>query len=121
MTQEKTLITLRDELREFAREREWEPFHTPKNLAMALIVEAAELVEHFQWLSPEQSAALDEKALDEVAQEMADIQIYLARLADVLGVDLMDAAYRKLTINAEKYPVEKATGSAAKYHQHAQR
>ncbi len=115
MSQEKTLTTLRDELRNFAQERDWEPFHTPKNLAMALIVEAAELVEHFQWLSPEQSATLDEKKREEVAQELADIQIYLARLADVLGVDLMEAAYRKLAINATKYPVETAQGSAAKY------
>ncbi|MBZ0092521.1 MAG: nucleotide pyrophosphohydrolase [Burkholderiales bacterium] len=115
MNPEKTLTTLRDELRKFAQERDWQPFHTPKNLAMALIVEAAELVEHFQWLSPEQSASLDEKTQEEVAQELADIQIYLARLADVLGVDLMEAAYRKLAINAAKYPVETARGSAAKY------
>lgn len=114
MSKKKTLTTLRDELRAFAREREWEQFHTPKNLAMALIVEAAELVEHFQWLSPEQSTALEEKTLDEVAMELADIQIYLARLADILGVDLVEAAYRKLTINAAKYPVETARGSAAK-------
>lgn len=112
---DKTLTNLRDQLRVFAREREWEPFHTPKNLAMALIVEAAELVEHFQWLTPEQSARLEAKTREEVEQELADIQIYLTRLADVLGIDLMDAAFRKLQLNAQKYPVEKARGRATKY------
>jgi NTP pyrophosphatase (non-canonical NTP hydrolase) len=106
---------LRDKIRAFAREREWEPFHTPKNLSMALIVEAAELVEHFQWLTPEQSAALDDKTREEVAQEVADILIYLTRLADVLGIDLAQAADNKLALNARKYPVEKSRGSAAKY------
>ncbi len=110
-----SFIQLRDKVRAFAREREWEPFHTPKNLAMALIVEAAELVEHFQWLSPEQSAALDEKTREEVAQEAADILIYLTRLADVLDIDLAQAADAKLALNARKYPVEKSRGSAAKY------
>ncbi|MGD9787725.1 MAG: nucleotide pyrophosphohydrolase [Sulfuricellaceae bacterium] len=110
-----SFIRLRDKIRAFAREREWEPFHTPKNLAMALIVEAAELVEHFQWLTPEQSAALDEKTREEVAQEVADILIYLTRLADVLGIDLARAADAKLALNARKYPVEKSRGSAAKY------
>jgi NTP pyrophosphatase (non-canonical NTP hydrolase) len=112
---DKTLTTLTEELRHFAAERAWEPFHTPKNLAMALIVEAAELVEHFQWLTPEESASLDAETRSAVEQELADIQIYLTRLADVLGMDLMDAAFRKLTLNAQKYPVEKAKGRASKY------
>lgn len=110
-----TLTDLRDHLRTFAREREWEPFHTPKNLAMALIVEAAELVEHFQWLTPEQSARLEGAARQGVEEELADILIYLTRLADVLDVDLLAAARAKLVRNAEKYPVEKARGRARKY------
>lgn len=111
----RNLTDLRDQLRAFAAAREWEPFHTPKNLAMALIVEAAELVEHFQWRTPEQSADLDAKTRDEVGQEIADILIYLTRLADVLDIDLLAAAENKLAINARKYPVEKAKGSSAKY------
>jgi len=111
---QRSLDTLRDELRSFATARDWEQFHTPKNLAMALIVEAAELVEHFQWLTPEQSRQLDEPKLEQVRQECADILIYLTRLADVLGVDLLDAAYAKMAINAVKYPVEQARGNAAK-------
>lgn len=110
----RSLHSLRDDLRAFAAAREWEQFHTPKNLAMALIVEAAELVEHFQWLTPEQSQGLDGAKLEEVRQECADILIYLTRLADVLGVDLLEAAYAKMEINAARYPVDKARGSAAK-------
>lgn len=102
--QERGLAALRDELRQFARARDWEQFHTPKNLAMALIVEAAELVEQFQWLTPEQSQNPDEEKLEAVRQECADILIYLTRLADILGIDLLDAAKDKLVINAKKYP-----------------
>ena len=109
-----TLADLAQALREFARERDWEQFHTPKNLAMALIVETAELVEHFQWLTPSQSLELDADKLEQVRQELADNLIYLTRLADVLGIDLMDAAYKKMAINAVKYPADKARGSAAK-------
>lgn len=109
-----TLDDLTQALREFARERDWEQFHTPKNLAMALIVETAELVEHFQWLTPQQSLELDAGKLEQVRQELADNLIYLTRIADVLGIDLMDAAYRKMAINAVKYPADKARGSAAK-------
>lgn len=101
-------------LREFARERDWEPFHSPKNLSMALIVEAAELVEHFQWLTPEQSHALPEKIRREVELEMADVFIYLLRLADQLGVDLLEAARHKIEINAEKYPVSTVNDRADK-------
>ena len=109
-----TLDDLAQALREFAIERDWEQFHTPKNLAMALIVETAELVEHFQWLTPSQSLELDADKLEQVRQELADNLIYLTRLADVLGNDLMDAAYRKMAINAVKYPADKAKGNAAK-------
>jgi dCTP diphosphatase len=112
---EDALIRLRDALRAFAAERDWEQFHTPKNLAMALTGEVGELVEHFQWLSPEQSAALEPQALDDVALEMADVLLYLVRLADVLDIDLQQAAERKIAINAERYPAERARGNASKY------
>ena len=103
-----TLNDLAQALREFARERDWEQFHTPKNLAMALIVETAELVEHFQWLTPQQSLELNPEKREQVSQELADNLIYLTRIADVLGIDLMDAAYKKMTANAAKYPADKA-------------
>lgn len=102
--QQRSLEGLRDELRRFAAARDWEQFHTPKNLAMALIVEAAELVEQFQWLTPEQSQHPDAEKLEAVRQECADILIYLTRFADMLDIDLLDAARDKLVINAAKYP-----------------
>jgi len=102
-------------LREFAKERDWDQFHSPKNFSMALIVECAELVEHFQWLTDEQSKRLPEDTLDEVSLEMADIMIYLIRLADKLDVDLIDSVKRKMALNAIKYPVEKSKGLATKY------
>jgi dCTP diphosphatase len=106
---------LRDALRRFAAAREWEQFHTPKNLAMALAVEAAELLEHFQWLTPAQSAQLDARRKREVADEIADVLLYLTRLADVLGIDAVAAARRKIRVNARKYPVRRAKGNARKY------
>ncbi|MBR0566008.1 nucleotide pyrophosphohydrolase [Azoarcus sp. L1K30] len=109
------LHELRDSLRRFADERDWGPFHTPKNLAMALAGEAGEVIEHFQWLSAEQSGALDEDTREAVALELADVLLYLVRLADVLNVDLADAARRKLVINAARYPAEKARGRSDKY------
>ncbi len=102
-------------LREFAKERDWDQFHSPKNFSMALIVECAELVEHFQWLTDEQSKRLPDDTLDEVAMEMADIMIYLIRLADKLDVDLIESVKRKMALNAIKYPVEKSKGLATKY------
>ena len=110
-----SLETLRDRVREFALARQWDNYHTPKNLAMALIVEAAELVERFQWLSPEESAQLDPERHEQVRQEIADVLIYLTRLADLLNIDLLQAAADKLEINARKYPVEQARGNATKY------
>jgi len=110
-----SLDELRQRLRAFAAERDWEQFHSPKNLAMALIVEAGELVEHFQWLTQAQSLALAPDKRELVAQELADVLIYLVRLADRLDVDLLAAAERKLALNAEKYPAERARGSARKY------
>lgn len=121
MSSLESLPELQSRLREFARERDWEQFHTPKNMAMALVVEAAELVELFQWLTPEASAQLDDDALSEAAQEIADVQIYLARLADILGIDILKACDAKLAINREKYPVEQVKGSARKYTHYADR
>jgi NTP pyrophosphatase (non-canonical NTP hydrolase) len=112
-----SLDALRAEIRAFAQARDWEQFHTPKNLAMAMIVEAAELVEHFQWLTPEQSQALDPKTRGKVAEEVADVLIYLTRLADVLGIDPLAAAFDKIQVNAAKYPIEKARGHNRKYDQ----
>lgn len=109
-----TLDDLKKQLREFARERDWEQFHSPKNISMALIVEAAELVEHFQWLTQAQSKNLPEKTLREVEQEMADVFIYLTRMADLLGIDLLDAARRKIEVNAKKYPAQEVKGKADK-------
>ena len=106
---------LRDEMREFARLRDWDQFHSPKNLAMALSVEAAELLEHFQWLTEEQSRRLDTKTQAAVATEIADVLLYLVRLGDQLGIDPVAAAQRKLVANAQKYPVEKSRGNRKKY------
>ena len=115
MTDTDTLLKLRSALREFAAAREWEQFHSPKNLAMALAGEAGEVIEHFQWLREDESFALPAARRDEVALELADVLLYLVRLADVLGVDLADTATRKLAINAERYPVERARGRSEKY------
>jgi len=106
---------LRDALRRFAAERDWDQFHSPKNLAIALSVEAAELLEHFQWLSEAQSQALPPGKMDEVRDEMADVLLYLVRLADKLEVDLLDAAARKIAKNAQKYPAAQVRGSMKKY------
>lgn len=108
---------LQQQLRAFVRDRDWEQFHSPKNLAMALTAEAGELLELFQWMSEEQSRTLDPqgKDLELARQEIADIQIYLVRLADQLGIDLDRAVQDKLRINAEKYPVDLARGNATKY------
>jgi dCTP diphosphatase len=98
------LTTLRDALRAFCAARDWHRFHTPKNLVMALSVEAAELVEHFQWATPEESMALAPEKRAEVADEIADVLIYLTELADVLGIDPIAAAREKIVKNAAKYP-----------------
>lgn len=109
------LETLARQIREFAEAREWERYHTPKNLAMALCVEAAELVEPFQWLTAEQSQNLSPSQHEAVRQEIADVLIYLTRLADLLDIDLLDAARAKLALNAKKYPADKVRGKADKY------
>jgi dCTP diphosphatase len=102
-------------LREFAAVRDWDQFHSPKNLSMALIAEAAELVEHFQWLTEAQSTNLKPDKLVEVEAELADIFIYLIRTADKLDIDLVAAAKKKIEHNEQKYPAEQVRGSAKKY------
>lgn len=109
------LDALRERLRTFARERDWDQFHSPKNLAMALVAEAGELVEHFQWLTEAQSRALGDEQKAPVADELADVLLYLVRLADQLGIDLLAAAASKMAANEEKYPAALVKGSARKY------
>jgi len=109
------LESLRDQLRTFAAERDWDQFHSPKNLAAALAVEASELLEHFQWLTEAQSQQLSPETLDEIRAEVADVLLYLIRISDKLGIDLIEAASAKIVLNAEKYPVEKARGNSKKY------
>lgn len=109
------LEALRERLRTFVQERDWEQFHSPKNLAMAMIVEAAELVEHFQWMTEQESRELSAEKREQVAHEIADTFVYLLRLSDVLGIDLIAAANAKIDLNAQKYPAEKVRGSNAKY------
>lgn len=110
-----SLDTLRARLQAFVAERDWDQFHNPKNLAMALAAEAGELLEHFQWLTLDQAADLPPATRNEVAMECADVLLYLIRLADKLDVDLAAAAEQKLELNAQKYLVDKARGVATKY------
>jgi len=110
-----SLIELRQKIDAFVNERDWAQFHSPKNLAMAMIVEAAELVEHFQWDTIQESYDLSADKRQEVAHELADTFVYLLRLAEVTGIDLIQAANDKIALNAIKYPVDKAKGSNAKY------
>lgn len=110
-----SLENLRERLDAFATARDWQQFHNPKNLAMALAGEAGELIEHFQWLTPEQAANLAPETRNDVALECADVLLFLIRLADRLGIDLIAAANHKMAINADRYPVAKARGMAAKY------
>lgn len=114
-THSTTFSDLRDGLRRFAAERDWDQYHSPKNLAAALVVEAAELLERFQWLTEEESKSLTGKQLLQVREEMADVLIYLVRLADKLDVDLLEAAREKIEQNARKYPADKARGNSRKY------
>ena len=110
-----SLSSLREQVAAFAAERDWDQFHNPKNLAMALAGEAGELVEHFQWLTFEEAANLPRATRDEVALECADVLLFLLRLADKLDIDLAAAAEKKLALNARKYPVAKSRGRATKY------
>jgi len=110
-----SLENLKTRLRKFAKERDWDQFHSPKNLSMALIAEAAELIEHFQWLTQEQSSNLPADKVEPVEQELADILLYLVRISDKLGIDLIEAANKKVEVNKQKYPVSEVKGSAKKY------
>ncbi len=110
-----SISSLLSSVRSFADARNWEQFHSPKNLSMALIVEAGELVEHFQWLSEQESRTLSPSQREEVALEMADVLIYLCRLSDRLDIDLLAAAQKKMRLNEEKYPVERARNNRMKY------
>lgn len=112
---EDSLRVLRTRINAFVAERDWAQFHTPKNLAMAMIVEAAELVEQFQWDTPADSQVLTLEKREAVSHELADTFVYLLRIAEVLDIDLIAAAHQKIDLNAKKYPVEKAKGSNAKY------
>jgi dCTP diphosphatase len=107
--------SLTQSLRDFAKEREWEQFHSPKNLAAALTVEAAELLEHFQWMTEDQSTQPSAETKAQIAAEAADVFLYLLQICDKLNIDLMVAAEQKLVVNAQKYPVERARGSSKKY------
>lgn len=110
-----SLKHLRNRINQFVNERDWAQFHTPKNLAMAMIVEAAELVEKFQWDTPAESQQLPAEKREAVSHELADTFVYLLRIAEVLDIDLIAAANQKIDLNALKYPVDKAKGSNAKY------
>lgn len=106
-----------ESIRKFARERDWEKFHSPKNLAMALSVEVSEILEHFQWLTQEESRSLSPEKLAEVKDEIGDVLVYLLNLADKLGIDPIEAANDKMVKNAEKYPVSAVHGRAIKHTQ----
>jgi dCTP diphosphatase len=110
-----SLESLRSGLADFVAERDWDQFHTPKNLAMALVAEAGELVEHFQWLTPEESRNLPQETLAEVELEIADVLLFLLRLCDKLHIDPVAAGAKKLELNARKYPIAKARGRPTKY------
>lgn len=110
-----SIDALRARVNAFVEERDWAQFHSPKNLAMAMIVEAAEVVEHFQWMTESDSRKLDAETKVQVGQELADTFVYLMRIAEVCGIDLIAAANAKIDLNAQKYPVEKCKGSNDKY------
>lgn len=113
--QEITIQSIKEQLRGFAELRDWDQFHSPKNLSMALSVEVSEISEHFQWLTEEQSRNLSLTKLEEVEKELADTLIYLIRLADKLDIDLLVAAQNKIELNERKYPVSRAKGNSKKY------
>jgi dCTP diphosphatase len=110
-----SLAELSQRLVQFANERDWAQFHSPKNLASALVVEAAELLEPFQWLTPQESSSLTDVQMARVQDEMADVLLYLVQLANVLDVDLPAVAHAKVTRNSQRYPIERARGRAAKH------
>ncbi len=111
----KNLNDIQTAIKTFATERDWDKFHSPKNLSMALSIEAAELMEHFQWLTETESHNLDDKTFKEVRDEIADVQVYLLRLAQKLDIDILQAVEQKMEKNRQKYPVDKVYGSSRKY------
>jgi NTP pyrophosphatase (non-canonical NTP hydrolase) len=113
--QQTTLHDLKERMAEFVRARDWEQFHTPKNLSMSIAIEAAELMEHFQWLTVEQSRCLDPAALNDIGEELADIVIYALSLSNFLELDLADTVLGKMAKNERKYPAEQVKGKAHKY------
>ena len=116
--QDTTITELRNRLRKFAADRDWDQFHSPKNLAMALGAEAGELLEQFQWLNEPESSDPNPERRQAIADELADILIYLIRLADKLDIDLIEAAFAKIEKNAEKYPADRVRGSMKKYNEY---
>jgi len=112
---EQNINSIIQRIRDIAEARDWDQFHSPKNLTMALSAEVSEIIEHFQWLTEEQSENLPQNKLKEVETELADTLIYLIRLADKLDIDLLNATLNKIKINEQKYPVDKAKGNAKKY------
>ncbi|CAI2483302.1 Uncharacterised protein [Serratia proteamaculans] len=111
----KSLEDLQKTLADFAKSRGWDKFHSPKNLSMALSVEASELIEIFQWLTEEESKNLSSEQLTQVEEEMSDVLLYLLQLSRKLNINILEAAYRKLEVNNKKYPIEACFGSAKKY------
>jgi NTP pyrophosphatase (non-canonical NTP hydrolase) len=107
--------TLKEKIRTFVADRDWDQYHTPKNLSMALIAECGELVEHFQWLTEAESADIPAEGLEEIGHEIADVFVYLLRLSDKLGIDMVEAVNRKMLLNEAKYPADEVRGSAKKY------
>lgn len=120
MTANTTIESLTEDLAAFAEERDWDQFHSPKNLAMALSVEASELLEIFQWLTPDESQALTDKQLLKIKEEVADIFIYLMRFCDKTGINMLEAARHKIEINRAKYPAHRVRGKADKYTEYQQ-
>jgi NTP pyrophosphatase (non-canonical NTP hydrolase) len=112
-----SLTQLAEQLERFAQERDWQQFHSPKNLASALVVESGELLEHFQWLTEDQSRALAPEKRDAVREEIADVLLYLIQLSSALGIDPIEAAHAKLKVNEHKYPSDRARGSSKKYNE----
>lgn len=112
-----SLRSLTTQLYQFAKDRDWQQFHSPKNLASALVVEAGELLEHFQWLTEEQSRSLSPEKRDAVGAEVADVLLYLIQLATALGLDPIAEAQAKLELNAQRYPIDLARGSSKKYNE----
>ena len=115
MSKTDSLSDLARQLDQFSNERDWKQFHSPKNLASALVVEAGELLEHFQWLTEDQSQALTPQKLEAVGAEIADVLLYLVQLSTALGINPVEAAQAKIQLNAQKYPIESARGTSKKY------